>query len=200
MLEDLRNIHFTTYLFVFVHLAVQFLLAFRVLMQRRPVGETLAWMLVIFVFPILGPGAYLLLGELRLGQRRARRFENLYAPIREWLRQLEARFAEDPLQLSNKGEQLSQLGEQTFGLPTLPGNQIELIDNWQDVFRRLEADIDAAQRSCHLEFYIWQVGGEVDRVVAALLRAARAWDRVSHPGRCHGQSQISQERRGSTTP
>jgi cardiolipin synthase A/B len=171
MLEDLQNIHFTTYFFVLVHLAVQFLLAFRVLMQRRPVGETLAWMLVVFVFPILGPAAYLLLGEMRLGQRRARRFENLYAPIRDWLRQLEARFADDPLQLSNKAEQISQLSEQTFGLPTLPGNQIELIDNWQTVFRLLEADIDSAKSSCHLEFYIWQVGGEVDRVIAALLRA-----------------------------
>jgi cardiolipin synthase A/B len=172
MLEDLGNIHFTTYFFILLHVAIQLLLAFRVLMQRRPVGETLAWMLVIMVFPFLiGVIIYLLLGELRLGQRRARRFENLYAPIRDWLRQLEERFADDPLRLSGKAEQVSQLGQQTFGLPTLPGNDIELIDNWQSVFRRLEVDIDAAKRSCHLEFYIWQVGGEVDRVMAALLRA-----------------------------
>jgi cardiolipin synthase len=169
--QDLKNIHFTTYALVFAHLAVQFILAFRVLMQRRPVGETLAWMLVIFVFPIFGPVVYLLLGELRLGQRRARRFENLYAPIRDWLRQLEARFESDNLQLSNKGEQLSHLGKQTFGLPTLPGNQIELIDTWQKVFDHLVADIDSAKSTCHLEFYIFQLGGEVDRVLDALLRA-----------------------------
>ena len=171
MLEDLTNIHPTTYLFVFAHLAIQIVLAFRVLMQRRPVGETLAWMLVIFVFPILGPLVYLLLGELRLGQRRARRFENLYAPFREWHSQLEARLADDPLQLSTKCEPLSHLVNQTFGLPTLPGNHIELIESWQGVFQRLAADIDAAQRTCHLEFYIWQTGGEVDRVTEALLRA-----------------------------
>lgn len=172
MLEDLGNIHFTTYFLVFLHLAIQLLLAFRVLMQRRPVGETLAWMLVILVFPFLiGAIFYLLLGELRLGQRRARRFENLYAPIRDWLHRLKERFAEKPLRLTSKAEQLSQLGEQTFGLPTLPGNAIELIDTWQGVFRRLETDIDAATSSCHLEFYIWQVGGEVDLIIAALFRA-----------------------------
>jgi cardiolipin synthase A/B len=171
MLEDLQNIHLTTYLLFFAHLAVQFILAFRVLMQRRPVGETLAWMLVIFVFWIAGPLAYILLGELRLGQRRARRFENLYAPIREWLRQLEERFESDNLQLTTKSEQLSHLGQQTFGLPTLPGNQIQLIDTWQGVFRSLEADIDAAKNTCHLEFYICEVGGEVDRVLDALIRA-----------------------------
>jgi cardiolipin synthase A/B len=171
MLEDLQHLHLTTYLFVLVHLAVQFILAFRVLMQRRPVGETLAWMLVIFVFPLAGPLVYMLLGELRLGQRRARRFENLYPPIRQWLRQLEERFEDDHLQLGLKSDQLSHLGRQTFGLPTLPGNQIELIDSWQAVFHRLEADIDAAQSTCHLEFYIWQVGGEADRIAEALLRA-----------------------------
>jgi cardiolipin synthase len=172
MLEDLGNIHLTTYLLVFFHLAIQLLLSFRVLMQRRRVGETLAWMLVIMVFPLLiGVGIYLLLGELKLGQRRARRFENLYTPIRDWLRQLEERFADDPLQLSSKAEQLSQLGRQTFGLPTLPGNNIELIKSWQGVFQSLVADIEAAQSSCHLEFYIWQTGGEVDRIAAALLRA-----------------------------
>jgi cardiolipin synthase len=129
-------------------------------------------MLVIMVFPFLiGVIVYLLLGELRLGQRRARRFENLYAPIRNWLSQLEERFADDPLHLSGNAEQLSQLGKQTFGLPTLPGNDIELIKSWQAVFQRLETDIDAAKSSCHLEFYIWQRGGEVDRIVAAILRA-----------------------------
>jgi cardiolipin synthase len=171
MLEDLKNINFTTYLLIAIHFAIQCILAFRVLMQRRPVGETLAWILVIFVFPVAGPVVYLLLGELRLGQHRARRFENLYTPIRDWLRQLEERFDEDLLRLSNKSEQLAHLGKQTFGLPALPGNDIELLDDWQLVFRRLEADIDAAQSTCHLEFYIWHLGGEVDRVIAALMRA-----------------------------
>lgn len=173
MLEDLKNIHLTTYLLVLAHLALQFALAFRVLMQRRPVGETLAWMLVIFVFPVAGPLAYILLGELRLGQRRARRFENLYQPIRQWLRQLDERFEDDPLQLSTKSEQLAHLGKQTFGLPALPGNQIELLDDWQHVFGRLEADIDAAQSTCHLEFYIWHEGGEANRVTEALIRATQ---------------------------
>jgi cardiolipin synthase len=39
------------------------------------------------------------------------------------------------------------------------------------VFTRLLADINAATSTCHLEFYIWNNGGEADRVVDALLRA-----------------------------
>ena len=36
----------------------------------------------------------------------------------------------------------------------------------------LVADIDAARRTVHLEFYIWAAGGDADHVVEALLRAA----------------------------
>lgn len=173
MLEDLQHLHLTTYLLVVAHVGVQLLLSFRVLMQRRPVGETLAWVLVIMVFPFLiGAGIYILLGELRLGQRRARRFENLFPPIRAWLKQLEERFDRDALRLTSKSEQLALLGKQSFGLPALPGNQLELLDDWQHVFRRLETDINAAKSTCHLEFYIWHIGGEVARVVDALCRAS----------------------------
>jgi cardiolipin synthase A/B len=40
------------------------------------------------------------------------------------------------------------------------------------VFRSLIADIDAAQRSCQMVFYIWHMGGWADEVAQALLRAA----------------------------
>jgi cardiolipin synthase len=173
MLDVLKDFHVTTYVLVLAHFVLQVILAFRVLMQRRPVGETLAWMLVIFVFPVVGPSAYLLLGELRLGQRRARRFENLYTPIRDWLRHLDERFDEDLLRLNMRSEQLAHLGKQTFGMPALPGNQIKLLDHWQNVFHSLEKDINAACSTCHFEFYIWHTGGEVDRVVEALKRAAK---------------------------
>lgn len=43
----------------------------------------------------------------------------------------------------------------------------------QKVFARLLADIEAAERSCHLEFYIWCEGGEADKVVDALVRASK---------------------------
>ncbi len=171
MLEDLLHLHWATYLLIFAHLAIQSLLAFRVVMRRRPVGETLAWVLIVFGFPVAGPLAYLLLGELRLGQRRAQRFEQLFTPVRDWLQQLEDRFEDTRLNLSTSCQQLSQLAERTLRIPTLPGNQLELVDSWEKSFHRIIADIDAAQSTCHLEFYIWHLGGEADRVAEALLHA-----------------------------
>lgn len=173
MLEQLQQMHWSVYLLALLaHLAIQVMLALRVVMRRRPVGETLAWILIIFGFPIVGPLVYIILGELKLGQHRIQRSETLLAPIRNWLAELESRFEENDLQLSTEHKQLAQLGRRTLDLPALPGNQIDLIDNWRAVFEHLIADIDAAQSTCHLEFYIWHLGGEANRVAEALIRAS----------------------------
>jgi cardiolipin synthase len=66
---------------------------------------------------------------------------------------------------------MARLIEQSAGIPAVPGNELVLFEHWQDVFDSLIADIDAAQRTCHLEFYIWHPGGRTDEVVEALLRA-----------------------------
>lgn len=166
------GLHWSAYLFILLHLAVQVGLCLRVIMRRLSVGESLAWILVVFVFPVVGPLIYLLLGELRLGHRRARRFVELFPPIREWLDELPERHKVNWAPLGGECEALSLLAQRSLGLPTLPGNRLELIDQWEDVFRRLIDDINNAQSTCHLEFYIWHVGGVVADVSAALIRAA----------------------------
>ena len=61
--------------------------------------------------------------------------------------------------------------ESTAGIPALPGNELHLLDDAEAVFTRLIADIAAARRTCHMEFYIWYVGGRADEVAEAVLRA-----------------------------
>ncbi|MCG8449947.1 MAG: cardiolipin synthase [Pirellulales bacterium] len=165
------DVHWTVYLVILLHLALQLGLVFRVVMRRLTVGETLAWILIVFVFPVGGLLIYLLMGELRLGTRRASRFAELTPPIQQWLAHHSQRQQVNWSELGVGCESLARLAQLSLGLPTLPHNQLELVDNWQDVFRRLIADIDAAEQTCHLEFYIWHLGGEADKVAQALMRA-----------------------------
>lgn len=153
------------------HIVLQIALAYRVIMLRRPTGETLAWIMVIWVFPIVGPLAYLLFGELRLGKRRARRFTELYPPIRTWLAEIPQRSLVDWSRLDPEFQSLSEMSERTIGVPSLRGNQVKLIDDWNDVFDHVIDDVHAATSSCHLEFYIWTTGGRADEVVDALIAA-----------------------------
>ncbi len=158
-------------LLLLASLAIQIGLAVRVIMRRRGVGESLAWIFLVMILPIGGPLLYLLFGELRLGSRRARRFAELQKPVVVLLEGLHER--SDPARnvLDEKSAPLARLATQTLGVPVLPGNHLELLVDWQHVFDRLIADIDAATHHCHLEFYIIEPGGRVDEVFAALERA-----------------------------
>ena len=55
MLETLLHLHWSVYLAFAIELAIQIGLGLRVIMRRRSVGETLAWIFVVFVFPVAGP-------------------------------------------------------------------------------------------------------------------------------------------------
>lgn len=155
-----------------LHLLIQVVVGFRVVMSRRGVGETLSWIMVVLVLPVFGALLYLLIGELRLGRRRARLIESLAAPVRKRLNRLD-RHGE---QLRWSGpladwEPLARAGRNLLQVPALGGNRLELEGDWQAIFDRLIADIDAARVNCDFEFYIWNPGGRSDEVIAAIERA-----------------------------
>ncbi len=70
-------------------------------------------------------------------------------------------------------ESLHRHAERLLGFPALTGNEIELLEDFGTVFDRMVADIDGAERTCHVSFYIWHEGGRTADVVDALVRAAR---------------------------
>jgi cardiolipin synthase len=167
--------HYTWYTIALfaLDLVIRIGLSVRVIMRRRPVGVSLAWLMIILSFPFLGAFIYLLFGELRLGSRRARRAEIIHQPYEAWLKDLRGRVGETRSSLDQYCQPLAQLTESAVGIPVFPGNELTLLDDWQHVFRSLIADIDAAQRTCHMVFYIWNVGGAADEVADALLRAVQ---------------------------
>jgi cardiolipin synthase len=156
-----------------IDFVVKLMIGARVILQRRPTGETLAWVMVVFSTPVVGPLLYLMFGELRLGRRRAGRFTELTKPLKTWLHDIRQRSLVDWDSLEADYKPLAELCERTIGVPALAGNRIELLDDWQHVFKRLLADIEAATSTIHLEFYIWSDGGEADRVADALVHAQR---------------------------
>jgi cardiolipin synthase A/B len=153
-------------------IVVRLCLAVRIIMRRRPVGVSLAWLTIVFVFPLAGAVVYLTFGELRLGRRRATWAAQVRQPVERWLQGLRTRKAVDWSAQGPECEPLARLTEATFGVPALPGNVLQLIPKTDDVFRTLIADIDAAQRTCQMVFYIWHLGGLADEVAEALIRAA----------------------------
>jgi cardiolipin synthase len=147
-------------------------IAVRILSRHLPVGTTLAWLIVLFVLPILGPALYLFIGENRLGQKRADRWRVIHDLYTKWQDGLKQRAAIDWSRLHARAESLAIHGESITGFAALQGHELELLPAWDSFVDALIADIEAAQRTCHLEFYIWDSAGRVGEIYTALARAA----------------------------
>ena len=146
-------------------------LSIRIIMRRLPVGTSLAWLTVVLIFPFAGAAVYLLIGESRLGTHRQRQRGPWCPRITAGSKGLrEGEHVAAALPPGSRG--LARLGEAVLESPPLPGNEIRLLNDAGEAFPALIADIDAARHTCHLEFYIWDVGGQADTVVEAVLRAA----------------------------
>jgi cardiolipin synthase len=164
--------HVVSTIVLIAHWSIIVVLSIRVIRRRTAVGVSLAWLAVIFSIPFAGAVVYLLFGEKRLGRHRAARAAAKVGDITAWLASLAERPDAVPPQVGSAGEPLQRHVRRVLGFPVLCGNEIDLLDDFQSIFDALVADIDAAERTCDLAFYIWHKGGRAGDVVDALVRAA----------------------------
>ncbi|OEU49734.1 MAG: cardiolipin synthase [Desulfobacterales bacterium S3730MH5] len=160
-------------LIVFIHAVIIIGFTIRVIMMRRPVGVTLAWLILIFALPLAGAIMYLLVGERHLGRQRVAREAALRVHYGQWLQKLPRNAVADCSSLNRKSVPLKRLLEGALGIPALAGNRLHLMDVTETTLRSIIADIDRAKHTCHMEFYIWNEGGTADEVCEAMIRAAK---------------------------
>ncbi len=154
-----------------IHWALSLIFSFRVIMHRRSIGATLAWISVMLLVPYFGVGVYLLMGELRLGKRREKRIRELIDPYKTWIHSLAEGYEVDLDNAPETAKSLNRLALQTEGTPTLPGNRLELFDDGGGVLQAMIEDIKRAEETVYMEFYIWYNGGVADDVLKAVLAA-----------------------------
>lgn len=145
----------------------------RILMKRRAVTSAMAWLLVIYILPLVGVIAYLSFGELHLGKRRAERARDMWPSTANWLKALKESkhiFADEN---STVAESLFQLCERRQGVGGVKGNQLQLLTETDDVMHALIRDIQLSRHNIEMVFYIWNPGGLADEVAESLMAAAR---------------------------
>ncbi|MBM7454544.1 cardiolipin synthase [Oceanisphaera litoralis] len=145
----------------------------RVIMKRRPVGVSLAWLALIYAIPILGVATYILFGEVRLGRKRAERAKAMYRPHADWINVLVARFPGQQFVVSDPARPIYELVKARLNMPMLSGNGMTLLQQPGEILAALQADIRAARSSCYLEYYIWYPGGRADAIAFELMDAVR---------------------------
>ena len=145
----------------------------RILMKRRAVPSAMAWLLVIYILPLVGIIAYLSFGELHLGKRRAERARTMWPSTARWLKNLKTSHHIFAIDNSDVARPLFQLCERRQGIAGVKGNQLQLLTSSEDTMLALIRDIQLARHNIEMVFYIWQPGGMADQVAEALMAAAR---------------------------
>ena len=159
------------YLVFILDLTIRIGLSLRILMRGNTVGVTFAWMTIVLALPYLGALLYLLIGELRLGERRLGRAREVIEKSRPWRNTLCGWASREAVNIPPGYQSLDVHARKIIGYPSLPGNTLTLLSDYQSIFRALINDIKAAQTSCSLEFYIWEAGGLADELLETVLEA-----------------------------
>ena len=159
------------YLLYITDLTIRIGLSLRILMRGNTVGVTFAWMTIVLALPYLGALLYLLIGEHRLGSHRMDRAKAVIDQSKGWRKALCNQFPVDATDLRDGFHSLNKQTRKVIGYPTMPGNQLTVLDDYQSIFRNLIADISQATESCSLEFYIWESGGLADDLIDTVIAA-----------------------------
>jgi cardiolipin synthase len=126
-----------------------------------------AWLLLLFFLPIPGLLLFLAIGQPRFPKERVEQFRKVVRPFF-------GRVAND-LERDSPGESsaIASLARRLGSLPAVGGNSIELIGDYDEVIRRLIADIDSATVRVLLLVYIFADDEVGQSVIAALGRAVK---------------------------
>ena len=144
----------------------------RIVRRRLPAGVAWAWLSIILFLPLIGTTVYLYFGEYRQSGRRQRRLQKSKEIIDRIAREPIALAADNSI-LTDTTAALSRAFCGMMGLPVQAGNDVELLANSAHGFDRLIADVNAAEKTIDLEFFIWSEGGRADAFADELLAAAQ---------------------------
>ncbi|WP_353431752.1 cardiolipin synthase [Polynucleobacter sp. MWH-UH23A] len=156
-----------------LHASIVFLFGLYLISARRPVGVAFAWFLIVILVPLIGISLYILIGERPVGRKLTRkivRMNHEYEMITQEMRQ---QYLADRKKLPLEGQALSLLAESRNGSPVVAGNKIELHTESLKILQLFIHEIEQAKKSLHLEFYIWALGGDADKVGETLIAAAK---------------------------
>jgi len=130
-------------------------------------------MTIVLALPYLGALLYLMIGEHMLGERRLQRARAMIERSKPWRSALCEQAARETFKIPAAYRSLDFHARKIIGYPSLPGNRLTLLHDYESIFRQLINDIKAAQTSCALEFYIWEAGGLADELLETVLDAQR---------------------------
>lgn len=149
--------------------------------ERRDVGNTWAWILVLVFLPIVGFFIYLFLGrslkqknfyELTTNERAT-----IDAEVEKQLSGVNDKLIQQ-MPLLKKHEELIQMNLRSSDALLSYGNSLKIFDDGNEKFDALVADIQSAQQEVNIQYYIIQPDALGKRLRDALVERAKVGVKV----------------------
>ena len=163
------------YLYLLIE-TLAFYSAYRAIMETRTAQGAVGWAVFLISFPLLGLPAYWIFGRSRfVGYKSARQIKD--EKVRKALFTLRERLSECTYRHNDKyGIDVIKTGITT--LPTLRGNDVELLINGEATFASIMEGMERASKYILLEFYIISEGVLASRIAELLCKKAKEGVRV----------------------
>ncbi|MEZ6064687.1 MAG: cardiolipin synthase [Planctomycetaceae bacterium] len=153
------------------YLATLMLIRWVLLTRKRQPIASVAWILAIILLPLLGGVLFLFFGINQVERRKALKLAATRVAADSVSNLTD--YEEDAGGDSTLSSQLHRLAELSCGYHVTRGNSIELLIDTNIAFRRIEEAILAAQKSIHLEYYLWKPDKAGRRIRDLLIERAR---------------------------
>ncbi len=163
------------YLYLLIE-TLAFYSAFRAIMETRTAQGAVGWAVFLISFPLLGLPAYWILGRNRfVGYKNARQIKD--KAVRKALSTLQERLSEHTFKHTDKyGIDVIKTGITT--LPTLHGNNVELLIDGEATFASMMEGIEHASSYILFEFFIIEEGELASRLGELLCKKAKEGVRI----------------------
>jgi cardiolipin synthase A/B len=146
--------------------------------NRRP-QATLAWMLILYIAPVIGAVIYVLFGRGRtaFSRRSSLIMQDLEGEARPLVEPIlsiqDAEIAKLEERSPSHGKLMMLVRRNSRSVLT-PHNRVEIQQNAARFYPSLISDLEAAQHSIHLQYFIWGADNFTGRLKDILTAKARA--------------------------
>ncbi len=149
------------------------ILLFIIPRNRKPSSAT-AWLLLMYVVPVLGIILFFLIGSPKLSKRRRAMQSTMNDTITKAVGAAQSQEEFDSLlqpPIPPRYEPFVKLNTNLGGLPAFAGNAVELLPDYLTNLACIAQEIDHAQRFVHIEYFTLSFDKETQGVFAAMERA-----------------------------
>lgn len=156
-------------IFIVVDLVVK-IIAIGVVPENRKPSSSTAWLLVILFFPFIGLPLFLLIGSPYINKRRQRIQAQANTLLATGAGNLPS--APPSAELSGELRGVVELTRSLTALPMVTGSNIGVEMNYQRCFDRMAEQVESAQETVDVEFYIVSRDSSTEGFFQALAAAA----------------------------